>query len=248
MNELNKSSRRLSSVFQVRFTADTLRRWMALYAEGIRESEQMLTDLDAAIGDADHGANMCRGMNAVSEKLDALSLGDMSGLMRVISTTLMSSVGGAAGPLYGAFFLQCSHATTHKTELGLTDLTAALEAGVRGVVQLGKAAVGDKTMVDTLTAAIGSLRSSCNHSESLPDALKACRKVARLAAEATIPMVARKGRASYLGERSAGTQDPGATSSALLFETLSQSVLLTSFKPRSTTTDTSRLQITSILL
>jgi len=246
MNELNKSSRRLSPIYQVRFTADTLRRWMALYTESIRESEQMLTDLDAAIGDADHGANMRRGMNAVSEKLDALALADISGLMRVISTTLMSSVGGAAGPLYGAFFLQCSHATMHKTELGLSDLTAALESGVRGVVQLGKAAVGDKTMVDTLTAVTGSLRSSCNHSEALPDALKVSRKAAQSAAEGTIPMVARKGRASYLGERSAGTQDPGATSSALLFETLSQSVLLTSFKPRPTTE--SRLQITSILL
>ncbi|HEX4141750.1 MAG TPA: dihydroxyacetone kinase subunit DhaL [Candidatus Methylacidiphilales bacterium] len=245
MNELNKSSRRMSPVFQVKFTSETLRRWMALYTESIRESEQLLTDLDAAIGDADHGTNMRRGMNAVSEKLEALALADLSGQMRVISTTLMSSVGGAAGPLYGAFFLQCSHATMHKTELGLSDLTAALEAGVRGVVQLGKAAVGDKTMVDTLTAAMTSLRASCQHHEAMPDALKACRKAARLAAEGTIPMVARKGRASYLGERSAGTQDPGATSSALLFETLSQSVLLTSFKPR--VTSTSRLQ-TSILL
>jgi dihydroxyacetone kinase-like protein len=246
MNEVNKISRRMSPVFQVKFTGDTLRRWMVLYAESIREHEQMLTDLDAAIGDADHGANMCRGMKAVEEKLGALPLADLSGQLRVVSTTLMSSVGGAAGPLYGAFFLQASHAAVHKLELGLSDLTAAVEAGVRGVVQLGKAAVGDKTMVDTLTAAVGSLRSSCNHYEALPDALKACRKATRLAAEGTIPMVARKGRASYIGERSAGTQDPGATSAALLFETLSQSVLLTSFKPGPATA--SRLQSSSILL
>lgn len=245
MNAVNKISRKLSPIFQVRFTGDTLRRWMALYAESIRESEQMLTDLDAAIGDADHGANMRRGMNAVTEKLDELPLADLSGQMRVVSTTLMSSVGGAAGPLYGAFFLQGSHAVLHKPELGLSDLTAALESGVRGVVQLGKAAVGDKTMVDALTAAIASLRSSCTHYESLPDALKAARKAARLAAEGTIPMVARKGRASYIGERSAGTQDPGATSAALLFETLSQAVLLTSFKPKNP--PASRLQ-SSILL
>jgi dihydroxyacetone kinase-like protein len=232
MNEVNKISRRMSPVFQVKFAGETLRRWMALYAEAVREHEQMLTDLDAAIGDADHGANMRRGMTAVEEKLGTLPLADMSGQMRVISTTLMSSVGGAAGPLYGAFFLQAAHAAVHKPELGLSDLTAAVEAGVRGVVQLGKAVVGDKTMVDTLTAAVASLRSSCNHFEALPDALKACRKAARLAAEGTIPMVAHKGRASYLGERSAGTQDPGATSAALLFETLSQSVLLTSFKPK----------------
>jgi phosphoenolpyruvate---glycerone phosphotransferase subunit DhaL len=231
MSELNKSSRRLSPIFQVKFTGEALRRWMALFAESIRESEQLLTDLDAAIGDADHGTNMRRGMNAVSEKLDSLALADLSGQLRVVSTTLMSSVGGASGPLYGAFFLQSSHAALHKPELGLADLTAAMEAGLRGVVQLGKAAVGDKTMVDTLTAAVNSLRSSCNHYEALPDALKASRKAAYLAAEGTIPMVARKGRASYIGERSAGTQDPGATSAAILFETLSQSVLLTSFKP-----------------
>jgi dihydroxyacetone kinase-like protein len=226
MNDVNKTSRRVSPVFQVKFTGETLRRWMTLFAESIRESEQMLTDLDAAIGDADHGANMRRGMNAVAEKLDLLALADLSGQLRVISTTLMSSVGGAAGPLYGAFFLQASHAALHKPELGLADLTSALEAGLRGVVQLGKAAPGDKTMVDTLTAAIQSLRSSCTRHEALPDALKACRKAARLAAEGTIPMVARKGRASYIGERSAGTQDPGATSAALLFETLSQSAAL----------------------
>jgi dihydroxyacetone kinase-like protein len=244
MNELNKSSRRLSPIFQVRLTGESLRRWMGLFAESIRESEQLLTDLDAAIGDGDHGVNMCRGMNAVSEKLESLALADLSGQLRVIATTLMSSVGGASGPLYGAFFLQSSHAA-HKPELGLADLTAAVEAGLRGVVQLGKAAVGDKTMVDTLTAAVNSLRSSCNHFEAMPEALKASRKAARLAAEGTIPMVARKGRASYLGERSAGTQDPGATSAALLFETLSQSVLLTSFKPAPK--QTSRLQ-SSLLL
>jgi dihydroxyacetone kinase-like protein len=188
---------------------------------------------------------MRRGMNTVEEKLGALALADMAGQLRLISTTLMSSVGGAAGPLYGAFFLQASHAAAHKPELGLSELTSAVEAGVRGVVQLGKAAVGDKTMVDTLTAAVSSLRSSCNHYEALPDALKSCRKASRLAAEGTIPMVARKGRASYIGERSAGTQDPGASSSALLFETLSQSVLLNSFKPQPP--PTSRLH-SSILL
>jgi dihydroxyacetone kinase-like protein len=197
---------------------------MALYARSMREAEAMLTDLDAAIGDGDHGANMRRGMNAVEEKLETLALADLSGQLRVIATTLMSSVGGAAGPLYGAFFLQSSHAAPYKPELGLADLTSALEAGVRGVVQLGKAAVGDKTMVDTLSAAIHSLRSSCTHYEALPEALKACRKASRLAAEGTTPMVARKGRASYIGERSAGTQDPGATSAAILFETLSHAV------------------------
>src|ERR1700744_639168 len=132
MNEVNKISRRMSPIFQVKFTGDTLRRWMALFAESIHESEQMLTDLDAAIGDADHGANMRRGMDAVTQKLETLPLADLSGQMRIISTTLMSSVGGASGPLYGAFFLQASHATLHKSDLGLSDLTAAIEAGDRG--------------------------------------------------------------------------------------------------------------------
>jgi phosphoenolpyruvate---glycerone phosphotransferase subunit DhaL len=224
MNALNKSSRRLSPEFQVRFKGGNLRQWMALFATSIRESEPLLTKLDAAIGDADHGINMCRGMDAVEEKLGQLTLTDLSGQLRVISTTLLSSVGGASGPLYGAFFLQFSHTTVHQADLGLVELTSAVEAGCRGVVQLGKAAVGDKTMVDTLAAASRSLHSSCNHHESLPQALEACRKAAREAAEGTLPLVARKGRASYLGERSAGTQDPGATSAALLFESLARAV------------------------
>ena len=229
MHSLNKSSRRLNPEFQVRFGGDTLRRWMELFTKSIHKSEKLLTDLDAAIGDGDHGVNMSRGMNAVSQKLDTLALADLPGQMRVIATTLMSSVGGASGPLYGAFFLQCSHASLHKTELGLADLTSSMEAGYRGVVQLGKAAVGDKTMVDTLAAAVRSLRASCMHHEALPEAIKACARAGRLAAEDTIPMIARKGRASYLVERSAGTQDPGATSAALLFEALAKAVRSSDF-------------------
>ena len=205
-------------------TGEAVRQWMTLFAVSIRESESQLTELDSAIGDGDHGTNMRRGMNAVEEKLNALALADFSGQLRVISMTLTSSVGGASGPLYGAFFLQSSHATQHKPELGLADLTSAMEAGYRGVVQLGKAAVGDKTMVDTLAAAVQYLRASCTHYEALPEAIKACRKAARQAAEGTIPMVAKKGRASYIGERSAGTQDPGATSAFLLFDSLAQAV------------------------
>jgi dihydroxyacetone kinase-like protein len=205
---------------------------MGLFAERVRDSEQLLTELDAAIGDGDHGVNMRRGMNAVAEKIAELSLADLSGQLRVISMTLMSSVGGASGPLYGAFFLQSSHAALHKPELGVADLTAALEAGYRGVVQLGKASVGDKTMVDTMAAAVTSMRASCTHHEALPEALKACRKSARLAAEGTIPMIAKKGRASYIGDRSAGTQDPGATSAAMLFETLAEAVVILSATTR----------------
>jgi dihydroxyacetone kinase-like protein len=224
MKDVNKSSRRLSPDFQVRITGENLRQWMTLFAANIRESESLLTELDSAIGDGDHGINMRRGANAVTEKLDALTLGDLSGQLRVISMTMMSSVGGASGPLYGAFFLQSSHATLHKSELGLGDLTSAMEAGYRGVVQLGKAEVGDKTMVDTLAAAVRSLRASCTRYEPLPAALKACRKAAQLAAQGTIPMLARKGRASQLGDRSVGIQDPGATSASLLVDALAAAV------------------------
>jgi dihydroxyacetone kinase-like protein len=224
MNSLSKSTRHLGPEFQVKISGETIRQWMATYAASIRDAESLLTRLDSTIGDGDHGVNMRRGMNAVSDKLEALALDDLAGQLRIISTTLMSSVGGASGPLFGAFFLQASHATPHKPELGLNDFALAMEAGCRGVVQLGKAAVGDKTMVDSLTAAVNSLRASCTHHEAMLAALKACRKAAQHAAEATIPMVARKGRASYLGERSAGTQDPGATSAALLFDALARAV------------------------
>jgi dihydroxyacetone kinase-like protein len=233
MNTLNKTTRRLGSEFQARVSGPTIRQWMAIFADSIRAAEPLLTRLDSAIGDADHGVNMSRGMNAVNAKLDSLALADLAGQLRVISTTLMSSVGGASGPLFGAFFLQASHATPHKSEVGLGDFSLAMEAGYRGVVQLGKAAPGDKTMVDSLAAAVGSLRASCARHEALAAALKAAGTAAHHAAESTIPMIARKGRASYLGERSAGTQDPGATSAALLFDALAQSVTFQSQPVRS---------------
>jgi dihydroxyacetone kinase-like protein len=224
----NKISHRINIGPQVRVTGESLRLWMRLFATRMQQDEEELTALDAAIGDGDHGVNMRRGTTAVIEKLDELGLSDLAGQMRVVSTTLLSSVGGASGPLYSAFFLQASHCIHHKSELGVTDLTSAIEAGYRGVTQLGKAVVGDKTMVDTLAAAVSSLRTSCIHHESLPQALKNCRKTCRRAAESTIQMVARKGRASYLGERSAGVQDPGATSAAALIDCLADAVAMIS--------------------
>jgi dihydroxyacetone kinase-like protein len=224
MEDLNKSSRRLSSHQLCRISSDTLQRWMEIFAAKITESERLLTELDAAIGDGDHGVNMCRGMRAVLERLNNMAVDSPSGQLRIISTAMMSSVGGASGPLFGAFFLQCSHAAINKQDWGLNDLTSAMEAGFRGVVQLGKAAVGDKTMVDALAAMVASLRTSCGRHEGLPEALVNCRDATRRAAEATTPMIARKGRASYLGPRSAGTQDPGATSSSLLLDSLAQAI------------------------
>jgi dihydroxyacetone kinase-like protein len=245
MSDPLKPSRRLDPDYQVRITPDIVRRWFDLYAESIAQAERRLTQLDACIGDGDHGANMRRGMSAVTAAFEEMSPAQLSGQFRAISTVLIRSVGGAAGPLYGTFFLQAAQTTAYKPGLSLTDLAAVVDAGCRGVVHLGKAAPGDKTMVDTLAAAVASLQTSVARHESLPLAVRNCRAATHHAAIATTPMVARKGRASYLGERSAGTQDPGATSAALLFETLSQSVLLNSFKPRPPAE--SRLQ-TSILL
>jgi dihydroxyacetone kinase-like protein len=177
MNNLNKGSRRLNPAFQVRMSGVALRNWMSLFAASMRESESLLTELDSAIGDGDHGANMRRGMDAVEKKLDELALADFSGQLRVISTTLMSSVGGASGPLFGAFFLQSSHTTQHKPELGLADLAAAMEAGYRGVVQLGKAEVGDKTMVDPVASRfLHALRSAAGRRQGLPECGPSCRR------------------------------------------------------------------------
>jgi dihydroxyacetone kinase-like protein len=211
-----------------RITGETVSEWMNLFAAGIEQAEPFLTDLDRAIGDGDHGVNMRRGMKSVVSGLETFTPPDLSGHLRAISTLLTGSVGGASGPLYGAFFLQGSHSTLYKQELTLNDLTALVEGGCRGVVQLGKASVGDKTMVDTLVAAVGSLRTSCGRRASIPEALAACVEASRQAAEGTIPMIAKKGRASYLGERSAGFQDPGATSVYLLFESLAQALVSSS--------------------
>jgi dihydroxyacetone kinase-like protein len=224
MSDPLKPSRRLDPDYQVRITPETLRRWVDLYAESIGQSERRLTQLDAFIGDGDHGANMRRGMDAVVAKFDVVAPVQLASQFRTVSTALITSVGGAAGPLYGTFFLQAAQTTAHRNDLALADLAAVIEAGCKGVVQLGKAAVGDKTMVDTLAAAVASLQVSLARHESLPLALRNCREATYHAAVATTPMVARKGRASYLGERSAGYQDAGATSAALIFDALSEAL------------------------
>jgi phosphoenolpyruvate---glycerone phosphotransferase subunit DhaL len=233
MSDPLKPSRAPDPAHQVRITPEIVRRWVDLYAEAIRDSERRLTQLDAFIGDGDHGANMQRGMDAVVAKFDEMAPAQLAGQFRAISTVLITSVGGAAGPLYGTFFLQAAQTTANKTELTLADLAAAVDAGCGGVVNLGKAAVGDKTMVDTLAAAVASLQISLSRQESLLMAARNCREATFHAAVATTPMIARKGRASYLGERSAGFQDPGATSVALLFDALAQA-LATSPAPRVT--------------
>ena len=195
-------------------TASAVRRWIADYAAVIAEHRQELVALDRAIGDADHGTNMDRGMQKALEKLEATEGDDIGALLKVVGMALVSSVGGAAGPLYGTLFLQMGMATAGSSELDLDGWTAALEAGVNGVQKRGKAEPGDKTMLDALLPAVAALEGG----GELADALRRSADAAAEGMRQTIPLEARKGRASYLGPRSVGHQDPGATSSHLLIE------------------------------
>lgn len=192
--------------------------WIKACADVLAENRDYLTQLDAAIGDADHGANMDRGFKAVMNKMPEYSDKDIGTIFKTVGMTLISTVGGAGGPLYGTFFLQAGMKTAGKMELNLADWCVALEAALNGVVMRGKAELGDKTMVDALTPAVNTLKKAVEDNTTMTKALQQSAEAARQGMEATIPLVARKGRASYLGERSAGHQDPGATSSYLLIK------------------------------
>lgn len=196
-------------------TAGEVSAWLRDFAGVMAEEKDALTALDSAIGDGDHGINMDRGMRAVIEKLDAGEPGDVPALMKLVGMTLISKVGGAAGPLYGTLFLQFGSAASAD---GLTPegWASCLAAGVAGVRSRGKAELEDKTMVDALQPAADAVSAALGEGASFADALSRGADAAEEGARATIPLVARKGRASYLGERSAGHQDPGATSSAHL--------------------------------
>jgi phosphoenolpyruvate---glycerone phosphotransferase subunit DhaL len=196
-------------------TAAEVARWIRDFAAAVAERKDELTKLDQAIGDGDHGINMDRGMTAVVAALDASEPDDVPALARSVAMTLISKVGGASGPLYGTLFLQFGSAAGPEplTPLGWA---GCLEAGLAGVRSRGKAEPNDKTMVDALIPASEALRGALDGGASFADALGRAADAAEEGARATIPLVARKGRASYLGERSAGHQDPGATSSALL--------------------------------
>ena len=198
------------------FTADQARLWIAGAGDLVERQAIRLTELDTAIGDGDHGTNMLRGFSAVRRKLEVTVTGDLGSLFRLVGMTLISAVGGAAGPLYGGFFLEMAKVTAGKAFLGKDEISAALAAGLNDIKRRGKAEVGDKTMVDSLSPAVAALESV----KELCAAFRAAADAAKTGAEATIPLQARKGRASYLGERSIGHQDPGATSSWLLFEAL----------------------------
>lgn len=186
------------------------------FAATLNEQRQYLIDLDAAIGDADHGENMARGMNAAIEQLTAEPPDSPAAAFKSVAMTLMRKVGGAAGPLYGTAFLRASTAVSGRAELGAEDVLALLRAAYDGITERGKANPGDKTMVDAWEPAVrAALEARLADGDSI-DLLRAAADAAEQGVEETIPMVARKGRASYLGERSAGHQDPGATSTAML--------------------------------
>jgi phosphoenolpyruvate---glycerone phosphotransferase subunit DhaL len=197
-------------------TASEVRAWIGAYATTIAEHRAELVRLDTAIGDGDHGTNMDRGMRAAMEKLEATDGDDIGALLKAVGMALVSKVGGAAGPLYGTLFLQMGMATSGRSELDLAGWREALEAGVKGVQARGKAEPGDKTMVDALLPALESLRAAEADGAALGDALRRSAGAAEDGMKATIPLEARRGRASYLGPRSVGHQDPGATSSQLL--------------------------------
>lgn len=196
--------------------------WIHRFRDAVTAKRDWLTELDSAIGDADHGANMARGMDAVVAKLEAGAPATVDELLKGVGMTLVSSVGGASGPLYGTLFLRMGMAAGTVTELDATALAASLRAGLDGIVARGKAEAGDKTMFDAMAPAVDALDAAVAGGADLAAATAAAAQAAAVGRDATLPLVARKGRASYLGERSAGHLDPGAASTTLLFETLAQ--------------------------
>jgi len=194
-------------------------RFLELFAQRLAERKVELTDLDSQIGDADHGINMDRGFSAVVAKLPDLRDSDLGEIAKGVGMTLISTVGGASGPLYGTFFLRLGTSFGDRREITEPDLVAALRAGLEGVKQRGHAELDDKTMVDAMTPAVEALESHVGE-QDLATSLAAAAEAAAAGRDRVTPLVARKGRASYLGERSANHQDPGATSTTILFEAL----------------------------
>jgi dihydroxyacetone kinase-like protein len=201
---------------------EDIMRWLERIADVIRENRTYLTQLDSDIGDADHGINMDRGFSAVRDKFPTMATMDMATQLKAVGSTLVSTVGGASGPLYGTAFLRAGGAVAGKQELTSADIVAMLEAFLGGIVARGKAQPGEKTMVDALTPALAATKQALNEGASLAEITQRARVAAEEGVKATIPMLATKGRASYLGERSIGHQDPGATSSWLILQCLEE--------------------------
>lgn len=201
-------------------TTEDMLRWIVRVATVLHENRDYLTQLDSPIGDADHGINMDRGFKAVMEKLPTVANMDIGSILKMVGTTLVSTVGGASGPLYGTAFLRASMVASSKNELYESDVVPMLEAALQGIKARGKAEVGEKTMVDALAPAIAAVKEAEQQNVGMAQLLRRGSDAAETGMKATIPMLATKGRASYLGERSIGHQDPGATSIWLMLKAL----------------------------
>ena len=197
-------------------------RFVGTFADRLHERKDELTQLDSAIGDADHGINMDRGFTAVRAKLAELEGSDLGAAAKAVGMTLISTVGGASGPLYGTFFLRLATSIGERSALDAAELGDALRAGLEGVIHRGKAGADDKTMVDAMSPAIDAYEAAAGG--GVTAGLEAAATAAAAGRDRITPLVARKGRASYLGERSANHQDPGATSTTILFESLRDAV------------------------
>ena len=195
---------------------DLMKAWICAFDTLIQENAAMLTELDSAIGDADHGANMARGMKAAMQAIEGKE--NFNAVGSAVGMAMLSKVGGTSGPLYGTFFIKAGKALGAETEAEYSAFVAALQDGLAGIVARGKAELGEKTLVDAMTPALEAMAAA----DSLEAGAAAALEAANAGRDATTPMLAKKGRASYLGERSIGHQDPGATSTALLFEALAQ--------------------------
>lgn len=203
---------------------DQLTGWLTRFHDLVTEQVSYLTELDSAIGDADHGSNMTRGMGAVVDKIQASPAGAIDELFKGAGMTLVTSVGGASGPLYGTFFLRIGATAGPVGTLDAPGLASALRAGLDGVVARGKAEAGDKTMFDVLAPALEAFDAALVDSSDIPSAARAAYSAAQTGRDATEALLARKGRASYLGERSIGHIDPGAASTSLLFQALAETL------------------------
>jgi dihydroxyacetone kinase-like protein len=203
-----------------------LRQWFSAYAERIKSQELYLTELDAAIGDADHGANMRRGTRKICERMAEpdFHFDDVSSFLRAVGMILISSVGGAAGPLYGAFFLRAAQVPQTGDTLDIGELATMFRAGLEGIQQRGKAQMGDKTLIDALQPAVEAIEAAAKSNLSIAAALEAARVAAEVGMRNTIAMQANRGRASYLGPRAIGHQDPGATSLYYMIETAAKTL------------------------
>ncbi len=201
------------------FTFSLAKQWIHALAKTYEDNQTRLTELDAAIGDADHGINMARGFAAAKNDLETHPQSDLPGLFRVVAMSLIKNVGGASGPLYGSFFMKAGPSFP-ADNADLATVLAGFEAGVAAIQKMGRAEPGEKTMVDAWLPALQEMKAAAADGAGFPDALERAAAAARTGAEATVDMLATKGRASYLGKRSVGHEDPGAASTALLFRAL----------------------------